>query len=396
MDWLNKDEKKIRMLNAFMDEISQDLTREEKRNVYEKYKDYVKAIRPVDLFYVDKYRQESPLDEKTIKKDANKFVNVFHDGLKKHELTNHHHPFFKALLEENEAIISHLDSMKQYFKKGPLKDSQKELLKGFETCLEFEKKWVKKENILFPRIEDKVPSTKPLEVMWSLHDDARGQIKAILGALKTLEDEKALNKMIGTYYYLVYGIIQKEQLILFPVASAVLEDSTMDQMYQECFQFGFSLLEKTPPKFKAVEDQEALDEDARFTSRSGELTFKQIAMVFNHLPVDITYVDKHDRVRFFNERKERHFPRNPSIIGRLVQHCHPPKSVDMVERIVETFKAGEKDEAEFHIQFRDMFLHIRYFAVRDEAGEYEGVLEVTQDISHIQGLKGEKRLLDWE
>ena len=133
-----------------------------------------------------------------------------------------------------------------------------------------------------------------------------------------------------------------------------------------------------------------------FSSHTGSLTFKQIELLFSHLPLDLTYVDKHDRVRYFNDRRERHFPRSPSIIGRLVEHCHPPKSVDTVNRIVEAFKSGEKNTADFWIEFKGSFLYIRYFAVRDETGAYEGVLEVSQDVSEIRGLKGQKRLLDWD
>ncbi len=395
MELLNKDETKIKKINAFMQEISQDLPKGKKREVYEMYESSIKAIRPIDLFYVEQYRHDSSLSVEAIKENANKFVNVFFEGLKNHEMQSHDHPFFQSLLDENNAIIAHLDDMKQYFKAGPLTENQQALIKGFEKCLEFEKKYVKKENILFPKIEGKIPSNKPLEVMWSLHDDARKLLKDIIETLRDLSDEKKTNQQIGKYYYLVYGIIQKEQLILFPVANMVLDHKTMDSMYEECFDFGFTFIEKTRPKFND-QIKEPQGNDVKFLSRSGELTFKQIALIFNHLPVDITYVDKHDRVKYFNERKARHFPRNPSIIGRLVKHCHPPKSVDTVERIIEAFKSGEKDTAEFHINFKGQFLHIRYFAVMDESNHYEGVLEVSQDITDIQKLKGDKRLLDWE
>ena len=117
--------------------------------------------------------------------------------------------------------------------------------------------------------------------------------------------------------------------------------------------------------------------------------------MFNHLPVDITYVDENDEVRFFSTPKKRVFHRSISIIGRKVQNCHPPDSVHIVEKIVEAFRRGEKDEASFWIHMRDDYLLIRYFAVRDAGGKYRGVLEVTQEIGDIQKIEGEKRLLDW-
>jgi DUF438 domain-containing protein len=121
--------------------------------------------------------------------------------------------------------------------------------------------------------------------------------------------------------------------------------------------------------------------------------------LLNHLPVDISYVDKEDMVRFFSQTEERIFPRSPAVIGRQVQKCHPPASLHRVQGILDDFRAGHRDEAEFWIQAAPpgaggRFIHIRYFAVRDERGEYQGTLEVVQDVTHIRALQGERRLLD--
>ncbi|MFP4078509.1 MAG: PAS domain-containing protein [Candidatus Izemoplasmataceae bacterium] len=323
-------------------------------------------------------------------------MNTFKEGLWRRAVKTHDPPFFDALLKDNEAIKAHLGDMKALFKGDALRNNLKEVTKGFEALLKLDRKFLVKENILFPRLEDKVPSTNPLKVMWSLHDDARAALKELLGHLeKRSVDTGALKKQIGDYYYLVYGIIQKEQLILFPVAVKMLDEKTMDAMYEEAFEYGFVFIERTPPKYEQKE-KESDFKDGEFVSPTGSLSFKQLERIFAHLPLDITYVDKHDRVRYFNDRKARHFPRSPSIIGRLVEHCHPPKSVDTVKRIVEAFKSKEKDTADFWIEFKGAFLYIRYFAIRDEKGHYEGVLEVSQDITDIRKLKGQKRLLDWE
>ena len=116
--------------------------------------------------------------------------------------------------------------------------------------------------------------------------------------------------------------------------------------------------------------------------------------MLTHLPIDITYVDKEDTVRFFSQTKEWIFPRSPAIIGRKVQKCHPPASLHRVQRILDDFRAGWSDEAEFWIQMKGMFIHIRYFAIRDEQGTYQGTLEVTQEVSRIRTLEGERRLAD--
>ena len=393
METLHKDQDKIARISQFMNELNDDSTN--KKAVYEQYKDVINQITPIDLFYLKMYKNDTNASIETIKESANKFVNVFYKGLSNHALTDHHHNFFKWLLEENEAIIEHLKSLKPFFKENQMIHHKEELLKGFIKCLEFEKKWVKKENILFPRLEKRVPSTKPLEVMWSLHDDARLQIKQIIHHFEQETiDVEAVKPIIGTYYYLVYGIIQKESIILFPVASKFLSDDMLDSMLEESMQYGFTFLNKHYTKDKKVNLETF--EDNHFKVANGSLNFKQLNLMLNHLPLDITYVDKNDRVCYFNETKTRHFPRNPSIIGRLVEHCHPPKSVDTVKEIVQSFKEGKQDIAEFWITFKGHFLYITYYAVRDEEGNYEGVLEVSQDVTKIRNLKGEQRLLAWK
>ncbi len=382
METLHKHPKKIERLSAFMDALLKADSRQAKREVYETYKDTVMDINPIDLFYVNLYEEHSDASVETIKQSANKFVNTFKEGLEKSEVKTHDHPFFDALLEENKAITKHLNEMKDLFKGDAIEKNQTAIKKGFEKLMTLERKYQKKENILFPRLEDKLPSTNPLKVMWALHDDARVGLKSLLKTLdKAPLDTKTIKSMIGDFYYLLYGIIQKEQLILIPVALKVLDTPTLDSMYEEAFDYGFTFIERTPPKLRNKSDKSF--EDGLYKSQTGMLSFKQLTMIFSHLPLDLTYVDKNDRVQYFNNTNDRQFPRSPSIIGRLVQHCHPPKSVDTVEKIVAAFKEGTKDTADFWIDFKGTFLYIRYFAVRDEQGDYEGVIEVSQDVTDI-------------
>lgn len=127
----------------------------------------------------------------------------------------------------------------------------------------------------------------------------------------------------------------------------------------------------------------------------GKLSPAQIDLLLKNLPVDITFVDENDRVCYFSDTKERIFPRSPAIIGRTVQNCHPPKSVFVVNDILKSFREKRKDKAEFWIRMNGKFIHIRYFPVYDQTGEYRGVIEVSQEVSHIRSLKGERRILDW-
>lgn len=129
---------------------------------------------------------------------------------------------------------------------------------------------------------------------------------------------------------------------------------------------------------------------------TGQLTAEQVNLILTHLPVDISFVNENDKVVYYSQTAERIFPRSPGIIGRKVQNCHPSKSVDVVEKILQEFKSGNKDSAEFWIQMKRRFIHIRYFAVRDRSGNYRGTLEASQDVTGIKRLEGEKRLLDWD
>ena len=147
-------------------------------------------------------------------------------------------------------------------------------------------------------------------------------------------------------------------------------------------------------KKKMLHSGHALEEPLQF--ETGTLSEDEIEAILNTLPVDVTFVDKEDRVRYFNKLGERIFARTKAVIGRKVQECHPQKSVHVVNKILDSFKSGKKDAAEFWIPKGDRLVHILYFAVRGKNGKYLGTMEVTQDIADLKKIEGEKRLLDWE
>jgi DUF438 domain-containing protein len=145
-----------------------------------------------------------------------------------------------------------------------------------------------------------------------------------------------------------------------------------------------------------AEEPEKIPEKEKVNLDTGVLGPEQINLLLTHLPVDITFVDEYDKVAYYSQGKERIFPRSPGVIGREVQKCHPPKSVHIVKEILEKFKLGKRDVAEFWIQAGEKFIHIRYFAVRDQNGGYRGCLEVSQDVTEIRHLEGEQRLVNWK
>ena len=394
MELLQKDINKIKKLDEFMTKLLDTNIVQSKVKIYEEYTEYIDLIKPIDLFYLNMYKQTSTLNEEEIITTADKFVNVFHQRLEKYEITDYKNDFFNYLYKESLAIETHLNSLKQYFKKSKIIENKDVLLKGFKQCLDIEKKFIKKENILFLHLEKSIPSTKPLEVMWALHDDARRTLKEIIKELsKENINQTDTIILIGRYYYTVYGIFQKEQLILYPVAVKLLTDVELKTMFEESLEYWYAFIEVKSSK-PLPKDRQSEFIDGFYKTETGILNIKELDLVLKYIPLDITFVDKDDKVKYFNNRKERHFPRNPSIIGRLVKHCHPPKSVKIVEDIVNDFKAGRKDFEEFWITFNKSTLYITYYAVRDKQGIYMGVLEVSQDITHIKSLEGEKRLLD--
>jgi DUF438 domain-containing protein len=198
---------------------------------------------------------------------------------------------------------------------------------------------------------------------------------------------------------MIRDMIYKEEHILFPMALETLDEGEWARVRKGEEEIGYAWIrpetgwkpaEQSFPQALMAEKAGSLNFD------TGQLTADQVNLILTHLPVDISFVNENDEVSYYSATPDRIFPRSPAVIGRKVQNCHPPKSVGMVEKILSSFRDGSKDEAEFWIQMAGRFIQIRYFAVRDSAGRYRGCLEVSQDVTHIRELAGQKRLLDWD
>lgn len=275
----------------------------------------------------------------------------------------------------------------------------------FNQLTTIEKRFKRKENQLFPYLE-KHHWNGPSQGMWSFHDVLREQIRL----LNKHNETKDVEKIIENLPYLLEGIKRLmliEDQKLFPNAMRLLTKEDWEEFYEGDEEIGWMLKVKPAPfpnkDSKYIHPSE--DKTDRTKSFSLENTFhydegymtpEQVNLLLRFLPVDITYVDENDKVIFYNRGEDRVFARSKGIIGREVRFCHPPKSVDMVLRILEEFKAGNKDSAEFWFNFKGQIIHIRYFAIRDKHKTYKGVIEMSQDITDIQKLEGQKRLLDWD
>jgi PAS domain S-box-containing protein len=195
-------------------------------------------------------------------------------------------------------------------------------------------------------------------------------------------------------------MITKEEKILFPMCLEMFDEADWARVKKGEEEIGYAWIAPAPAWSPATADAAGAGAAAgpgglRLALDTGALTAEQIDLMLTRLPVDISFVDEDDTVVYYSGTPERIFPRTPGVIGRKVQNCHPPKSVDVVERILKAFRSGERDAAEFWIDSHGRFIHIRYLALRDKAGTYKGTLEVTQDATAIRRLQGERRLLDW-
>lgn len=272
----------------------------------------------------------------------------------------------------------------------------------FNQVAQIDIRYTRKENQLFPYLE-KYGWNGPSQGMWSFHDSNRDLIRSI----RKMIEEKNFSSIKNHITQLI-GELQRMMLVeeqhLLPYAFRLLQDEDWKTMYKGEEEIGYAF---------GVQPEECVQEetDSATTSSTpsaklspfyglkmdeGIMNLDQINLMLRFLPVDLTYVDEEDRVIFYNRGEERVFPRSPAVIGREVRFCHPPKSVGTVLKILEEFKKGTKDEAEFWIDYRGKKIHIRYFAIRDQHKKYRGVIEVSQDITHIQTLTGEQRLLSWE
>ena len=255
----------------------------------------------------------------------------------------------------------------------------------------------KKELGLFPFLERKGFSG-PSQVMWGKHDEVRKHWQKALHKLMDVNDEILFKDFVNNYlnplFSEVEGMIEKEELILFPTSVEKLAQTDWDQIREVFAKWSA----KTDEKRQGQAIPEGSQPEVSLTTDkiifpSGELSLDELTAILNSLPVDISFVDAEGKVKYFSEPPDRIFARPRSILGRRVENCHPPKSVHVVLKIVEDLKAGKKDYYDFWLQIKDKFVYIRYLAVRNLQGKFLGILEVSQDISSLRNLSGEKRLL---
>ena len=383
-------------------------------------KDRVQHLAPYEIAIIEQEMVVESEDE-CIKEDIQAMLEVFQDVLvtKDQELPENHP--ISCYRRENAKMKELLLSVEDLVQYPVIKNQWLEL---YEELLKFKIHLSRKQNQLYPVLEKK-GFTRPTTTMWTLDDFIRDEITECYNLL--LEDKE--EEFIGKQAELVADVrdlMDKEENILYPTSLEMINDEEFRYMAEGDREIGFAYItvepEKSPKQnifHTASQSTSPLsglssapgfaeelvgllgkygfnNKEEKLNVTTGQLTLEQINLIYQHMPVDLSYVDENELVCFYTDTKHRVFPRSKNVIGRDVKNCHPKASVHIVEEIIKKFRSGEQDKAEFWINKPDLFIYIIYYAVRDENGKFRGVLEMMQDCTHIRSLQGSQTLLTWE
>lgn len=334
-------------------------------------------------------------------------LRVFQETLEKEKVeVQPGHPIH-TFMEEHKIILGFLEKLKtsvERIKQAKSFDSigeEMEQLRNIaEHLMEVEKHNVREENVLFPFLE-KHGISEPPAIMWSEHNELREKKKRfheLVDKYETMSFKdfvRQIEEVTAFITDMLSSHIYKENNILYPVGLRTITEGEWKEIRKECDELGYCCF--TPEYARGIpgeveRPEPELVREGEIIFETGNLSKEELEAILNSLPVDITFVDKNDTVRYFSQTKERIFPRTKAVIGLKVQKCHPEKSIHVVNKILDDFRNGRRDVADFWIKFEGRLVYIRYFPVRKN-GEYLGCLEVTQDITDIKKIEGEKRLL---
>ena len=375
------------------------------------------SISPEEFAYGEQHMLNHGIDDDLMTEKMDDIIEIFNDVLVRDELDlPEGHPIltYKKEADAIDVIIQKMeDQLKQKFAKNPW-------LELYEKLSQINIHFSRKQNQLFSALEQK-GFDRPSKVMWTFDNNVRDAIKDAFVLLNEDKDEAFL-KAQENVIHLVRDILLKEREILYPTSLELLSDEEFAAMRKSDDEIGYCLIDH-PPVFKVetadnktteklsgkddlISDLSAvLNKHGLLTNKTdnevldvsmGKLKLEQINLIFKHLQVDLSYVDENDIVKFYSDTKHRVFPRSAGVIGREVQNCHPRESVETVEEIIEAFRSGKQDQAEFWLEIGGKFIYIIYNAVRDDNGNFRGVLEMMQDVTRIRSLTGSQKLLNWE
>ena len=411
---LNLDNEKIeKMLDIKLKVFRKELSPAEAKDLVNKTFDSISAE---EFAFGEQHMLNFGITDEVMLEGMDDIIDIFREVLKTEELDlPEGHPI-QTYANEAASLEILLLQMEQQVKRKFIKN---EWLQLYEKLDQINIHFSRKQNQLFSALERK-GFDRPSVVMWSFDNKVRDAIKEAY-VLLTDDRDKAFIDAQPNVIYLVRDILQKERDVLYPSSLKLLSEHEFIEMRKSDDEIGYCLIEN-PPDF-AIEIQDGkiveeaigqtnllrdltsvlkkhgignpVQEDQLLDVSTGKLTLEQINLIFKHLQIDLSYVDENEIVKFYSDTQHRVFPRSAGVIGRKVQNCHPRESVENVEAIIEAFRKGEQDEAEFWLEMGDKFIYIIYNAVRDDNGKFRGVLEMMQDVTHIRSLTGSQKLLSW-
>jgi len=376
--------------------------------IKEEFKDVLRTISPTEIAKIEEELIAEGMPREEIRRLCDVHLAVFKESLEKPKAeVSPGHPVH-TFMEEHRMILQFLEDLKNILQKvkaaktlNEIRHETDDLKKVAENLMEVEKHNVREENVLFPHLE-KHGISEPPTIMWAEHNELRDKKKKLIeltkssGTLDFKQFQKQLAETVNFIVDMLTSHIYKENNILYPAVLSITKEEEWKDIKEQCDELGYCNF--TPEYAKVSLEEEAkkhgLLPEGVIAFETGNLSQPEVEAIFNTLPVDITFVDANGTVRYFSKAKERIFPRTRAVIGRKVQQCHPPKSIHIVNRVIDDLREGRRSSADFWIDMQGKKIYIRYFPVRNEKGEYLGVLEVSQDITEIQRLKGERRLLD--
>lgn len=392
----------IRKLHAG---VPPEKVKEEFRNVLEK-------TDSLEIAKIEEELAKEGMKREEMRKLCDVHMSIFKEQLEKQQVKMQPNQPISILLEEHKLMLQIAEQLLFQANKVSsvtdidyVKAEIHEIEHLTEDLADSDKHYSREENVLFPYLE-KHGITEPPAVMWIEHNEikeVKKNLRSLIGGLteksfpkfknQLKETAKGLGNLLQNHFY-------KENNVLFPAAMSVITEQEWIDIRKEFDEIGYCCF--TPSELvtfipgKELPQEQLPTKQNTLEFETGSLSKEQLDGLLNTLPVDITFVDLDDTVQYFNKPEERLFVRTKAVLGRKVHMCHPQKSLHIVNEIVESFKKGRKNVAEFWITLDGRFVHIRFFAVRDINGKYVGTMEVVQDLTEIRKLEGERRLLDWK
>ena len=358
-----------------------------------------KKITPAEFAYSEQKIKDLGFDDATVHDKMNDVLDLFDEIIVREESDlPEGHPI-KTYLKENEAGRKLIAEMKEEVNKKFIKNKW---LEYYDKLYTFNLTHLaRKQHQLFSILETK-GFDRPSRIMWSFDNAVRDNISEARKLLQEDKIEEFLKKQ-EIVWELTLDIMHKEEEILYPTSLKMITDEEFRNMRSGDDEIGYFLIEKPEGFLPEKKSEEAGKIENNDTAKSdildvkqGKLTLEQINLIFQHMPVDLSFVDENEIVKFYTDTKHRIFPRSAGVIGRDVKNCHPRESVSSVLEIIDAFRSGEQDEVDFWLEMNGKFIYIYYVAVRDENGKFKGVLEMMQDVTRIRSLEGKRTLVTWE